>query len=224
MFETADYDSKLWMGIKGVLETKGYCIKDLKVRRREGHFSFPLSGPWVFIRGIDHRQCGKWALYHQFFDFVPGHCWNKCWKVVIRVKTLADLHSLYSIAVALNFPGKVGINKRSYVKGPYLGFFYSESEGEALLQKEALAQNLDAMNVEYDITHKQMCTEFTASKAVPNPELEHKCDHIFAPIEDENISAAWLKSAVMWEWNNFANAIGDPTAFDRTVKSEPKES
>lgn len=223
MFETADYDSKLWMGVKSVLATKGYYIKNLKVRQREGSFSFPLSGPWIFIRGIDCRQCGKWALYHQHFGFVPEYCWEKCWKVVIRVKTLTDLHNLYSIAVALNFTGKVGINKRSYVKGPYLGFFYSESEEDALIQKEAFTQNLDAMKVEHDILHKQQCTEFTASKAVPSPELEHRCDHIFAPIEDENVSPAWLKSAVMWEWNNFANAIGDPTAFDRTVKSEPEK-
>jgi hypothetical protein len=218
MFETADYDSKLWMGVKGVLDTGGYRINGGKVKRRAENFSFPLGGPWIFIRGVDHRECGKWSLYHEHFNFVPEHCWSNCFKVVIRVSTLADLHSLYSIAVALNFPGKVGINKRSYVKGPYLGFFYSENEEEAIEQKEAFKQNLDAMEVEYEIIHKQKCTEFTASKAQPNHMLEHKCNHIFAPIPDENLSPAWLKSAVMWEWNNFANAIGDPTAIDRTVK------
>lgn len=223
MFEHAEYDTRLWNGVKAILDTGGYRINNLKVRRRPGNFSFTLAGPWVFIRGIDNRECGKWALYHQCFNFVAGYCWNNCWKVVIRVETLADLYSLYSIAVALNFPGKVGINKRSYVKGPYLGFFYSENEEEALIQKEAFSQNLDAMEVKYDISHKQRCTEFTASRAQPDHVLEHKCDHIVAPIPDDNLQPAWLKSAIMWEWNNFANAIGDPTAMDRTVKCEATE-
>ena len=222
MFEREDYDHKLWRGLEKLLKKGSFRIANGKVIRREENFGYTLNGPWVFIRGIGCRECQKWGYYHDCWKIMPRYCAEKCWKVVIGVNTLHDCHNLYNLAKALNYPGKVGINKRSYVKGPYLGFFYSENEDMAKQQKKDFITNLESMGIEHSIIHKQSCTEMTASKAQVDSELESKLDNIFAPIPDEFTQPDWLKSAVMWEWNNFANMIGDPTAIDITVKCEAK--
>ncbi len=204
-------DNSILDGVTSVLNTQSYRISHGKIRKRKENFGMPVNGPWIFIRGMDHRQCGKWTLYHNHFHFVPHYCWNKCWKVVVRVTTVLDLHKLYGIAQSLNFPGKVGINTRAYAKGPYLGFFYSETEEECKDQYATIRLNLEKLIDKFDIYYKQKCTEFEISGVQPNASKECKCDAIFEQIEDENRTAEWHKDLIKQEWDHFANMIGDET-------------
>lgn len=212
MFEGCEIDEQFKNGVESVLKTHGYRITKGKIRQKVENFTMSPYGPWVFIRGMDNRQCGKWGVYHDHFKFWPMYCATQCWKVVVRVMTVRDLHTLYGIAKALNFPGKVGINKRGYVKGPYLGFFYSESEEEAKEQYKEIRKHLEEHLEDFDISYKQSCTEMEITGVKPNPLLEKKCDCAFEFIEDENASPAWHASMVMNEWEQFARMIGDETA------------
>ena len=106
MFEGCEIDDKFSSGVKKLIESKSYRISRGKLRRIKDFFGMPHNGPWVFIRAIDSRQCGKWGTYHDYFNFMPEYCATKCWKVVVRVTTIKDLYALYDLSRALNFPGQ----------------------------------------------------------------------------------------------------------------------
>ena len=204
MYEKCEIDDRIRNGVKKTLSGQGYRIKNGKIRRRETNFGSPPDGPWVFIRGMDNRRCGMWVLYHDNFKFLPEYCATKCWKVVVRVMKIKDLYMLYDIAKALNLPSKVGINARDWVRGPYLGFFYSTSKDEAKQQYDVIKKSLIPHIKEFDILYKQKCTEMEINGFKTDPLLEEKCECMFAPFEDENRTAAWNISLIMDEWERFA--------------------
>jgi hypothetical protein len=145
-------------------------------RREDGRFQFDKEWiftpdlPWIFIKADDRMNCLLWrdVTYNiisrrlrKSYQFVPTGC-QECYKVVVKIHTYLDMLSLEKAMTAANWPSKIGIERRPYVKGLYGAYFYNRGLDEGLKRLEEVKQlyiDAECGALDPEIYLKRGCTE-----------------------------------------------------------------
>jgi len=161
-----------WM--QPLLDSKTYTC-----RRSDGKFQMcevtePISSPWHHIQYATGANCPY--LHQQLFlqisprtpigQFIPRRC-HKCWKIVIKLKTLKQLFAMDQLLAQINWPSKCGIERRSYTPPPtpgarYGAYIYNESVEQGLDRLDILRKHVDGfpeLGPDVEMYLKRACTE-----------------------------------------------------------------
>jgi hypothetical protein len=227
-----------------------------KLRSSDGKIYAELSqvtdGPWVHIaqafRSNGHPfDCYRWHKIMFVFissrlkePFVPSEC-HKCWKVVLRPKTLKQLFVTEAMQRSLGRPSKLGMEERSKVFGNWGAYWYNESMEEGIycynLIKEFMSRNedlaplldeLDENGRTTQLLLKRGCTEF---EDLCGPSDQWKVDedqqkleslvNYYVLADDLNREQfEHLQRHVKKRWIEFAWDRGDPTVLEFANRNE----
>lgn len=170
-----DYD--LIEKIKSIF-TEGYII-----RPEDGKIALPfmskaIEAPWVYVRSDPEKNCVLWhKIMFKHIGVFPLPC-LRCWKVVVRPKTLKQLLMLLEWQEKV-YTGycKCGVEIRPFVFGNYGGYFYNSSYEEGMECYKKVREAVDEyLSPDVKVTLKRYCTEFEmrfgASDQIENS-LEH---------------------------------------------------
>jgi hypothetical protein len=124
----------------------------------------PHSTPWIHVVQAPNRNCTLLHLYYTYLGIIHSRC-QECWKVVVRPRTLRELHVLWELQKTLGLPSKCGIERRDFVCGLYGGYFYNDSLEQGRECYELVRTNVDQkISPEVDGLLKRGCTEFEICK------------------------------------------------------------
>ena len=91
---------------------------------------------WVYVNPDDNRHCDLYTAIFNAIHVVPERCLS-CWKVVVKLDTVAQLMALLSELVnfCAGWEGKgryckCGMEERQWVPYRYGAYFYCDSEAE----------------------------------------------------------------------------------------------
>ena len=231
--------------LKPLLDTNFYLRpEDGKLKARQVGIS--SETPWIHIRHGVGYDCGLWhqitfnvvvSQLPQDQKFVPRGC-HKCWKVVVKPRTLQQLFNLLEVQRILDRPSKCGIEMRPTVGGLYGGYFYNHSVEEGLecyeivkaqlLNNEHLAPLVSEVDSEGRTTRiilKRGCTEYEhaigdSSKWSITEGQDFIEDLIDEYIVNEQLSMQQPEH-VVWSikrrWIEFAFEHGDETYKEYTA-------
>ena len=180
--------------------------------------------PWIHIKQAPNRHCGLYQTYFQRFGFIHSTC-QECWKVVVRPRTLIELHKLLELQKVLDLPSKCGIEKRDTVHGLYGGYFYNDSLKQGREIYKVVRSNVDLnISPEVPVILKRACTEFELEMG-PSDEWEVSQDqkdleYLLSDLIDYRPrhmpQPDHLKDSVFRSWIHWAYACGDKTYFEYT--------
>lgn len=91
---------------------------------------------------------------------VPTYCMKRCFKIVIRVRSVAETFALFDVMKENAWPGKCGYDGRPYTFGTWVGFCYFPGRAEA---EAAFDSRVAAVKARIPGAHlhlKRSCTEF----------------------------------------------------------------
>lgn len=186
------------------------------------------SPPWIYVKPAEGARCD---LYHQvFFDLlgmIPSRC-RKCWKVVIKPKTLRDLFTLYEYERMCGYPCKCGIETRNSATSLYGGYFYCTSKEEGLARrKQILSFKNEMLEPGTPVYLKRCCTEFEVGVGAKGPSdqlpemtkeelaYEEYVLNAFAPVTYAVMQPDDMIAHIMQMWIEYAyqyhKATGDET-------------
>ena len=187
----------------------------------EADFRMQAETPWVHIRQDSVRKCSLWhQVWFNYYNIIPAGC-QKCWKVVVRPRTLKELFEVHDLLERLDMPSKCGIEKRYSVHGLYGAYLYNDSKEEGLSCLENIRELLpDGVSAFL----KRGCTEFEhkfgdSRQWNVTPEqlaLERRLEDLFIDAIPRHKQSDELKRHIMANWVRFAFANGDTTAKDYT--------
>lgn len=179
------------------------------------------GGPWIYIRYSRHNCTMLRTFIHQLISkrlppeerFIPSEC-QGCYKVVIRPESYDDLLKLLPIMKTLDFPSKLGIEKRESVDALYGAYFYCNSlkEGKDRLDTVNFALIGSGMTAFL----KRGCTEYEAEFG-PSDTWEVKPGQmeiekeVFDRVKIDNFKRPQTdsdKKKIMGSWKKFADALG----------------
>jgi hypothetical protein len=195
-----------------------------------------VETPWRHIRYAGESRCPY--LHNHLFDvisprtpigqFIPSRC-QRCWKIVIRPKTVKALFALENLLLQLNWPSKCGIERRAYTplsKYLYGGYIYNESQEEGLQRLVKLREILDG-HPELKGTEsylKRSCTEMEI--AFPDStkwevtdeqiEIERILDWLIVFDFECSLQAQHVIDYVHKKWVEWAAQHGDETYLEYT--------
>lgn len=137
--------------------------------------------PWIYVRSEPEANCGfNNKLLFNTFGVFPLDC-LKCWKVVVKPRTVKELLELYEVEDTLtDRPCKCGIELRTYThdKG-YGGYFYNRSKEQGVECYADVRGLVDEhISPEVPVTLKRYCTEFEI-KFGPSDNIEETLDRGF---------------------------------------------
>lgn len=189
------------------------------------HPVVPKIDTYIFTTDIGSiREPGRncYLLKDVIFDqlgAIPTYCMKQCWKIVIKVKTVAELFTLLSVMKENAWPGKCGFDGRNYTFGNYIGFCYfgSREDGE-----RAFASRVKTVKERIPGAHlylKRSCTEFEM-RAPSNtwneadPLADALAEFLSAWVEWETVThnqTKYVEERVKSYWIEKAYNVGDPT-------------
>jgi hypothetical protein len=118
------------------------------------------NDPWIHIITTGGRRCYQWnrILFH-CYGMLPLGC-TKCWKVVVRPKTLADLFVMHELMVQMNRESKLGTELRPHVHGLYGCYFYNNSIEQGQESYHSVRKAVDKfLGKDTGVLLKRGCTE-----------------------------------------------------------------
>lgn len=219
--------------VKPLLENVGYKVSNERDGKIRCEMYMAWDYPWHHIAHIREVDCHMW--HRVMFDVVgllPIPCLT-CFKVVVRPRTLRQLFALLDLQLALDMPGKCGIEDRPQVFGNYGGYFYNRGidDGldcygavcDALLSDDLLAPLLDEVGERGEtkrVILKRGCTEFEAKFGRSDQwrpmewqeELERRVNDAFFRDYPKNLQPDHVIEHIHEKWIRFAWDRGDPTA------------
>lgn len=145
-----------------VLEMAPGNAPDQKFRLRAVTPKIPV---YVFTGDADRREAERncYLLKDVIFDqlgAIPTFCMKRCWKIVIKLKTVAELFTLLGVMKQHAWPGKCGFDGRNYTFGTYVGFCYFNSREEAEAAFDSRVQTVRERIPGAELYLKRSCTEF----------------------------------------------------------------
>lgn len=194
--------------------------------RLKGNSRVATDMPWIFAAQDDHRKCNLWhGIFFNVFGWLPSEC-TKCWKVVVRPKTLEQLFELHEFQKELGWASKSGIEVRNTVYGLYGGYFYTDSLEQGYKTWEIVSLEVrDRLGPDVPVLLKRGCTEMEhkfgdSSKwdeLITDRQLmlEKKLDSFIDSnerIEQPDI----VKKAIYKKWIEWAYQSGDETYLNFT--------
>ena len=100
--------------MRPLLDNGQFFLRDDGKLSRESRLSH--NTPWIHQKQARNRNCGLYHIYYQQFGFIHSTC-QECWKVVVRPRTLVELHKLLELQKAMDLPSTCGSEKRPTVCG-----------------------------------------------------------------------------------------------------------
>ena len=216
--------------------------------RQEGYFLSEENGritadlnpswetPWHHVGDSSQIDCYTWhTIIFNTLGFIPFGC-LKCFKVVVRPKTLKQLFALLDLQLEMGHPSKCGIEVRETVRGLYGGYFYNRSLDEAIecfkkvkarMAEDPILRDLldakDENGISKKVILKRGCTEFEMKfgrsdqwrTTEENMKLESLVDQYITkkgPMKQTDIMILNLHG----RWIRFAWEHDDPTVDEFT--------
>jgi hypothetical protein len=180
--------------------------------------------PWIHQGHAPNRNCGLYHSFHTRLGIVHSRC-QECWKVVVRPRTLLELHKLMNLQKALDYPCKCGIERRDTVCGLYGGYFYNDSLEKGRECYRVIRENVDLnLDKEVKVILKRGCTEFevggTPSDQWTVSDDQKKLEFYLNTWFDMDIKVTGqpqhLRDAIFRTWIHWAYANGDMTYLEYT--------
>ncbi len=179
--------------------------------------------PWIYPNPPEDRNCLIYQIiFFKLFKLIHSRC-LKCWKVVVRPRTVVELFGLLElqediVAKDKNIKCKCGIENRFGVPFSYGGYFYVDSLEEGLILKKFLIREIN--NPDIKVILKRGCTEFehafgSSDSWVAKPyqkDLEALIDE-YLEYDDTSINTRMdiVKIHTKVKWIEWAFAHGDET-------------
>ena len=218
--------------VRPLLEQAGYKLRDGDGKIVAETF-MAFHTPWHHVHHADGLDCHTWhkIMFDVAFgalgkNYVPSRC-QKCWKVVVRLRTLKQLFALLGLQHRMGLPSKCGIEVRETVNGLYGGYFYNHSLGEGLWCYEQVRNEIDAdpeLGPDVSVILKRACTEFEL-KCGPSDEwgtdpeqmaLEALINKWFVRDINQRTQPPHAIATVHRRWVEWAYANGDQTYLEYT--------
>ena len=141
------------------LEEKYYLDPETHRYKSKGRIELTET-PWVHAKQDPSKDCKYYHFIFGKLGFIPKRC-LKCWKVVVRPRTIKELWLLYHVQLRMDRYSKCGIEERPYVRGLYGGYFYNNSYEEGRQCQIEVKQAIKGY-IGYDlpVILKRYCTEF----------------------------------------------------------------
>ena len=192
-----------------------------------------VNSPWIHVNSDPNRNCKKQELIEKLFNFIPTVC-IRCWKVVVRPKTVIELIQLHNLMEDMNVGKdvycKCGIEIiRPFVTETYGGYFYTNSLEEGLARKEEVQALCDKyIRPGIKVILKRYCSEWELkygnSKGYNQPKeakiKEAMIDSsIELPVSTETQSDI-LKRDIIQRWIEHAHDRGD-LSYKQLNNDEP---
>ena len=201
----------------------------------EASHGMGVDSPWHHVKHMRQFHCDIWhqLLFNDISPgcparFIPSGC-MRCFKVVVRPRTVEELFQLLELQKRLDLPSKCGIEPRETVHGLYGGYFYNDGLAAGLECYTQIRAEIDEhIGSDVSVLLKRACTEF---ELAIGPSNEYK---LYAwQIEIENLVDRWVaKDDTEWKqpelvlthvhrrWIEWAYAHGDPT-YAKFVEEPP---
>jgi len=196
----------------------------------------PWNAPWIYTRTDPRARCGLYhTIFHQRFKHIHSYC-RECYKVVVRPRNLVEQFDWYEVQrTILDFPCKLGIERRGTVHGLYGAYHYfrgKEAGREGYKELRRLADKF--LSLETPAILKRYCTEFeilndkTHEPSDKTPDItpeerdwEILIESQFAEVETASgmVGGGYPTDAiahVMKDWIDYAYMNGDPTYIEFT--------
>ncbi|RKY06603.1 MAG: hypothetical protein DRP56_07105 [Planctomycetota bacterium] len=181
--------------------------------------------PWVHVKKAGNRHCTLWFNMAVKCGVVHPGCGEKCWKTVVRPRTIKELFALHDIQTRLSadrgFPCKCGIERRLHVHGLYGGYFYADSLEDGQMQYKIVREAVDAdISPDVSVILKQGCTEIEMLRGAGYKLTEEDrhwsamADKWFVFPDAKPEQPGIVKIHTMRAWLEFAWQNGDETARD----------
>ncbi len=186
-----------------------------------------LDNPWIFndyLTGVNPLKiCNAAHLYFNAeMNFIHSYC-HKCFKVVVKPRTVKELFTLQELQQTMDRPAKAGIEIRGYVPKLYGGYFYNRGLSNGQECYKVVRKLVDEkISPDVDVILKKGCTEFEMKYGdsdkwaiVPGQEeKEVEFEKIYSESESPTmVYPKYLTSHKKREWLHWAS-----DHYDETVK------
>lgn len=203
-------------------------IRDGKIQTRS--LVSPES-PWIHVKADETKDCSfNLGVLFTYYRVIPQGC-MKCWKIVIRPKTLNQLLALLDVQTELGMYSKCGLETRPSVEAQYGGYFYFRTKEDGQNAYKDIRKLIDErLSPDVKMILKRGCTEMEhfygdsekwellpemANPLYPkltNRQVEDIAQSIFerVPVSDDN-QPEWIKANIIATWIEHAARSGDHT-------------
>jgi len=183
-----------------------------------------IDAPWVYVKSDSQCRCD---IYHRVFfnvlKMIPSRC-RRCYKVVVRPRTVVELFDLYELQREMGVYCKCGVEKRVTTSSLYGGYFYCDSEEQGQRRyKEVRELVSEHLSPETPVILKRYCTEYEVGPDSQGPsdelpelteeelEFEAYVIHNFPSVGFGTHQPDHVTASVMMEWISHASRYGDDT-------------
>jgi len=163
-------ESDIISTLKPLLTNGGYFLREID-GKLDAEKRLSWNTPWHHVKHHPDLDCNFW--HKILFDmvsmklpekdrFVPSEC-QKCYKVVVKPKTVKQLFVLVELEKALGLPSKAGIEIRQTVPRLYGGYFYNIGLDQGKECYKTVRETVDAfpgLGPDVDVILKRACTEY----------------------------------------------------------------
>ncbi len=187
--------------------------------------SLGCDTPWLHTRLAEDRHCKVWEIYFRLYGLLPRNC-QRCFKVVVRLKTLRDLMKMREVQKELNYYSKCGLEIREFVPALYGAYWYCPIDGglEGARQRyrEVQAAVRESFGPDTPVILKRGCTEMELTKGpsdrwvytAADRKLEDRLDKMFEIDESFDPLPVHVEQHILRTWVQFAFERGDETYKD----------
>lgn len=212
---------------------------ELRIRPADGKIvndpdleSLHPNYPWLFVNfdtGPPQDECLRLhKIYFDRFNILPSRCLS-CFKVVVSPQNLEEMFAMRKLMRDLNFPGKLGMEMRDYVRGLWKAFFYCNRIEHGIKRYNQVRRALKARDLGHlPVILKRGCTEYERDKG-PSDNWDRLITKqqlkIVEPFLDRWIEVSvnsaravppWLSARIQYRWIEWAAANGDETYLKYT--------
>lgn len=187
--------------------------------------------PWVHVKMDEGRNCNAYTELFFKCGIIPRHCFDSCWKVIVKPSTVKELFLLCDLMEYMkdkyeNCWCKCGTEQRRYVEASYGGYFYNNSRKDGIARAQQVMLEVEK-HIGKDLADavylKRGCSEMELKfgnsrfwKKEPSfDRWEDRYNELFAPKSADSVQKQpqFVKEHVMLQWLKFATERGDKTAM-----------
>jgi len=181
------------------------------------------GGQWVYLKHNLENNCTLWSTFlykaivlqlPEEMRFVPSPC-QGCFKVFARPQTYDDFLMLYELMkAALDYPSKIGIEKRIDVDALYGAYWYCRGKEQGLDRLGEVRQTTSGYD--FPVFLKRGCTEYEREHG-PSDTWQIKPhqvgieNEVFKRVEIDNRKKMQTPEdikRIMGVWARFAKEVG----------------
>lgn len=193
----------------------------IKNNKLHCNYQMQVNSPWVVVKIDSSRKCHFFQeMCFQSYGFIHSRC-HRCYKVVVKPRTLKQLMELLRIQEKMDVYSKCGVEVRPFVFGLYGGYFYTDSIEEGQERYRQVRKLVDEnLSDKVPVILKRGCTEYEMqagrSDMWISPDekqlmMEKKIDELYVTDNHDMPQPDFLKAKAILGWIEFAFEHGDET-------------